>query len=394
MSALGRVLNGWAGRSATSALANPSPTLFEGFTGGRTAAGRSVSVRGSVGLVPVFSAVSLIASSVGSLPLPVYRRGEDGSRERAPQHRAWRFLHDNLNDEQAADDGWETVTAHLLLWGNAFLYKLRDNPLELVDGLLPIEPKRVNVARTSDGVKRFVLDGKLGEPLGELDILHIRGLSLDGLVGLSPIQEARNALGIAAAQEEFQGQFLDGGGKPGVILRHPNRLSDEAARRLERSFDATTPGSAKLLEENMTAEKWTMPLEDAQFLESMQFSDLRIAQLFNLPPHFLGAKTGDSLTYATTEGRGIDFVTYTLRRWLVRIEKALRRDSGVFVQGDRYFAEFLTDALMRADIETRFDAYKTAIEGGWMLPEEVRDRENLPRRDDLQPPAPSGPSDP
>ena len=393
MTALGRVLDGFSRRSAPT-LANPSPSLIESLTDGRTVTGRVVSVQGSLSLVPVFSAVSLIASSVGSLPLVVYRRGEDGSRERAADHRAWKFLHDNLNDEQAADDGWETITAHLLLWGNAFAYKLRNNGLDLVDGLLPIDPKRVQVTRTSDGVKRFVIDGKLDRPFDEDSILHFRGLSTDGLVGLSPIREARNVLGIAAAQEEFQGQFLDGGGKPGVILRHPNRLSDEAARRLERSFDATTPGSAKLLEENMTAEKWTMPLEDAQFLESMQFSDLRIAQLFNLPPHFLGAKTGDSLTYATTEGRGIDFVTYTLRRWLVRIEKALRRDSGVFVQGDRYFAEFLTDALMRADIETRFDAYKTAIEGGWMLPEEVRDRENLPRRDDLQPPAPSGPSDP
>ena len=390
MTALGRVLDGFSRRSG---LANPSGSFIEAMSDGRTVTGRTVSIQGSLSLVPVFSTVSLIASSVGSLPLIVYKRGDDGSRERAPTHRTWRFLHDNLNEEQAADDGWETITAHILLWGNAFAYKIRNNPLDLVDGLLPINPKRVQVTRTKDGVKRFVVDGDLNATFTELDILHFRGLSTDGLVGLSPIREARNALGIAAAQEEFQGQFLDGGGKPGVILKHPSRLSDEAAKRLERSFDAATPGSAKLLEENMTAEKWTMPLEDAQFLESIQFSDLRIAQLFNLPPHFLGAKTGDSLTYATTEGRGIDYVTYTLRRWLVRIEKALRRDQGVFAQGDRFFAEFLTDALTRADIKTRFDAYRTAIDGGWMLPEEVRDRENLPRRE-LPQPSSSGPSDP
>lgn len=385
MSALGRIVGGFTSRSG---LAQPSGSFLDAMGDGTPVNGRSVSVRGSLKLVPVFSAVSLIASSVGSLPLIVYRRLEGDDRERASDHRTWSFLHDNLNAEMASDDGWETVTAHLLLWGNAFLFKLR-GPLDLVNGLWPIEPRRVQVTRDRDGVKRFVIDGDLASSYTELDILHIRGLSTDGLVGLSPTQEARQALATAGAQEDFQGQFLGAGGKPGVLLKHPNHLSAEAAKRLERSFDAARPGSAKLLEEGMQAEKWTMPLEDAQFLESMQFSDLRVAQLFNLPPHFLGAKTGDSLTYATTEGRGIDYVTYTLRRWLIRIEKALRRDAGIFVQGDRFFAEFLTDALTRADIKTRYDAYGVGIDKGFLTADEVRARENLPKRNIEPEPIPS-----
>jgi len=393
VTALGRILDGFGVRST---LANPSQGLISALTDGRTASGRSVSIRNSMSLPAVFSAVSLISSSVGSLPLIVYRRLDEGDRERAPEHRTWRMLHDQFNDELGADEGWEMVTAHLLLWGNAFLFKLRDNPLDLVDGLWPLTPSRVQVARLRTGEKRFVIDGDVGTPYTEADILHIRGLGLDGLVGLSPVREAREALGVAQVQQEFQGRFLDAGGKPGVLLKHPNRLSDDAARRLERSFDNAQPGSAKLLEEGLEAEKWTMPLEDAQFLESMQFSDLRVAQIFNLPPHFLGAKTGDSLTYATTEGRGIDYVTYTLRRWLVRIEKSLRRDPSVFVQGDRFFAEFLTAALTRADIKTRYGAYAVGLTNGFLAVDEIRELENLPHRDDLpepraqpQPPVPS-----
>ena len=394
MNALGRILSGLEGRS----LAEPSGSVIASLSDGVTSSGRFVSIRGSLHLVPVFSVVSLISSSVGSLPLMVYRRLDAGDRERATNHRTWSMLHDQFNDELSADEGWEMTLAHLLLWGNAFHYKLRDNALDLVDGLWPIQPSRVQVTRLSNGEKRFILDGDLSSAYTEADILHYRGLSLDGLVGLSPVQEAREALGLAQSQQEFQGKFLDAGGKPGVLLLHPQRLTPEAARRMERSFDNAAPGSSKVLEEGMKAEKWTMPLEDAQFLESMQFSDLRIAQMFNLPPHFLGAKTGDSLTYANTEQQGIDFVTYTLRRWLVRIEKALRRDPSIFVQGDRFFAEFLTDALQRADIKTRYEAYKLGVEGGWLGVDEIRERENLPHRDDLMPappdmPPPASPSD-
>lgn len=382
MNALARILSGLEGRSLTDL----SDSVIGSLGDGLTSAGRYVSIRGALHLVPVFSSVSLVSSSVGSLPLMVYRRLDAGDRERAANHRTWRMLHDQFNDELSADEGWEMTQAHLLLWGNAFHFKLRDNPLDLVDGLWPIQPRRVQVTRLSTGEKRFVLDGNLSETYTEHDILHYRGLSIDGLVGLSPVQETREALGVAVAQQEFQGKFLDAGGKPGVLLKHPNQLSPEAARRLERSFDNAQPGSAKLLEEGLEAEKWTMPLEDAQFLESMQFSDLRVAQMFNLPPHFLGAKTGDSLTYANTEQQGIDFVTYTLRRWLVRIEKAIRRDPSIFVQGDRFFAEFLTDALQRADIKTRYEAYKLGIDAGFLAVDEVRERENLPHRADLKPP--------
>lgn len=391
MNPLERVLTGLGVRSLE--LDDTTSAFTTWLGGGPTASGQTVSVRGSIGLVPVYSAVSLIASAAGSLPLVVYRRTTDGGRERAGNHRAWTMLHDRPNDEMAADEVWEMVYWHLLLWGNAFLYKIRGR-LDLVEQLWPLAPHRVQVNRKSDGTRQFIVDGDLGTSYTEAEILHIRGPSLDGLVGLSPIQEAREQLGVMKAQIDFQGRFLRADGKPGVILTHPNQITPEQAERLERSFDAARPGSTKLLEEGMKAEKWTMPLEDAQFLESVQFSDLRIAQLFNLPPAKLGAKSGDSLTYSTTELQGIDFVTYTLRRWLVRVEQSIRRDPSIFVQGDRFFAEFLTDALLRADTKSRYEAYGIGLDKGFLTAEEVRDRENLPRLAESQAPEQSPPDNP
>jgi HK97 family phage portal protein len=383
-----RVLTGLGVRSLTD-----DDGSWEGLLGGSaTASGQRVSVRGSIALVPIYSAVSLIASSAGSLPLVVYRRLQDGGRERASNHRAWSMLHDAPNDEMAADELWEMIYWHLLLWGNAVLFKIRGR-FDLVEGLWPLAPHRVQVKRGPNGERQFVVDGK--DTYTESEILHIRGPSLDGLVGLSPIQECRETLGVMQAQGQFLGRFLNGDGKPGVILEHPNRVSPEAAERLERSFDAAKAGSTKLLEEGMKATKWTMPLADAQFIEGMQFSDLRVAQMFNLPPGKLGAKSGDSLTYSTTELDGINLVTYTLRRWLIRVEKSIQRDPSIFVQGQRFFAEFLTDALMRGDTKSRYEAYAIGLDKGFLLKEEVRDRENLPRFEEGQEPdAPAEPPPP
>lgn len=357
-----------------------------------TYSGKTVNVQTALGLVPVFSAVSQIAGAVGSLPLVTYRRVGDRHRERATNHRAWSMLHDLPNPEMAADEFWELVDSHLELWGNAFIWKKRDD-LGMVRELWVLAPKRIQVDRDEQGRRRFLIDGL--HPYGEDTILHIRGLGSDGLVGYSPIQMARNAIANAMAEEEFQGKFLKGDGNPRVILRHPNRLKDDAAKRLKASWDAIKSGGTAVLEEAIEVEKWTMPLDDAQFIEQMQFSDLRIAQLFVLPPGRLGAKTGDSLTYATTEQNGIDFVTYTLRRRLVRIAGAVNRDPSIFLQGQRFFCEFLIDALLQADIKTRYQAYMIGVNGGWLDPDEdVRPRENLPKRDKPAPPSDPEETDP
>jgi HK97 family phage portal protein len=364
MSVLSR-LKGGEDRAAT--LSAPPTWLTEALNPGGTLVGKTVTVDTALGLVPVYSAVSLISGAVATLPLIVYR-GED----RADDSTAWKLLHDNPNEEMAADEVWEIVQSHLLLWGNAFLYKEETGAgIEL----WPLSPRRCSVGRV-DGVRTIFVDGR---PYTESDILHIRGLSEDGLVGYSPVQVAKQAIANALAQQEFVAEFLSEGGRPSVILRHPQSLSPDAAKRLKHSWEGVQNGGTAVLEEGIQVDRWTMPLTDAQFIQQQQFSDLRIAQMFNLPPAKLGAKSGDSLTYSTTEQQGQDFVTYTLNRWLTRIEKSLKRDARV-LPGDLY-AEFLVEGLLRADTKTRYEAYETAINAGFMTVDEVRKRENLPSKE-------------
>lgn len=354
---------------------------------GPTYSGKKVTVDRAMALVPVFSAVSQISGAIGTMPLPVYKRSEadDLYRKKATGSAAWRLLHDEPNPEMAPDQLWEIVASHIELWGNAFLYKRT-----LGDGtvyqLWPISPDRVMVDRDEKARKRFWIEG---ESFGSDVIMHIMGLSLDGVVGYSPVQMCRNALANSIAQEEFQGHFLRGDGKPSVLLRHPNEMKPDAKERLKESFDNAKTGGSVVLEEGIEVERWTMPLEDAQFIEQMEFGDKRVAQIFNLPPGRLGAKSGDSLKYSTTETQNLEFVSYTLQRRVKRIEGVLNRERGIFPDRNEY-CEFLVDALLRADIKTRYASYALGVKGGWLDPDQdVRPRENLPRRTSA-PPKPEG----
>jgi HK97 family phage portal protein len=376
-------------------LARPTQWLVDALAGSSaTYTGRAVSPTNSLELIPVYSAVQLLASAVGQLPLIVYQRLPDGGKERAQQHRAWGFLHDAANPEMAADEFWALVTMHLLTWGNHFSIKLRDNPLQLVDGFWPLHPSRISVNRDNDGNKYFVLDGKREEALSELDILHIKGPSWDGTVGWSPVQMARQGLSGMMEQEEFSTRFWANGAIPPVVLTHPNKLGREAIGNVKSSWKllhggVVRSGDPAVLEEGMKAETIALPHEDAQFIETQKWNDVRVAQLFGLPAWMLNASAGNSMTYTSTEMEGMHFVRYSLGRWLSRIEQSLTRDPSIFVQGTRFFAEFLVDAFLRASTKERYEAYQIGIASGFLDIDEVRNLENLPPKSvDALPPEP------
>ena len=372
-----RILQGLKGVRTT--LADPDAWLTTALTGGTSYSGKSVTPDNSMELIPVYSAVSLLAGAVGSIPLKVYK-DIDNARATAEDYVQWELLHDNPNPEMAADEVWEMVTAHLLLWGNAFLAKER-NKNGQVTALWPLKPSRCAVGREAG--KRFFSVDNNGKRYTEKDILHIRGLGLDGIVGLSPIQLARQSLGKDLALEEFGGRFWSNSAHPQGVLEHPNKLNEEAAGRLKAAWHDAHGGLAKsskiaVLEEGMSWKATGMPLEDAQFIETQKFSLLQIALLFRVPPHMIGAQVGDSMTYATVEGQSIDFVRWSLRRWLKRIEGSLKRDQGILKPVKGLYAEFLTDDLLRGETKSRYEAYAEGIGSRFLTVNEVRAKENMP----------------
>lgn len=359
--------------------------LLASQAGANTATGKPVTALSSLRNTAVFACVRVLAESVASLPLILYQRQERGKR-RAIEQRLYGLLHDLPNSEMTSIELRETLMGHLALWGNAYSEIQRDGTGRVI-GLWPLRPDRVDVRRGSD--KRLYYQVFFGDELDpkaehatlmDYQVMHIRGIGYDGVKGLSPIGLAREAVGLALATEEYGARFFGNGARPGGVLQHPGALSDRATEKLRASWAAMHQGLTQshriaILEEGMQYKQIGIPPEDSQFLETRQFQVNEIARLFRVPPHMIGDLTKSS--FSNIEHQGLEFVIHTLRPWLVRWEQAVYRDLLTPTERKSFFAEHLVNALLRGDIETRFNAYAQGRQNGWLSANDIRELENL-----------------
>lgn len=376
-SKIGSVFSGfWSSKiRASNGTWFPSP-LF----GGKTVAGVRVNDKTAMTLTAVYGCIKILSETVGALPLIVYRRREDGGKERAPEHWLSKLLA-APNDEQTSFEFWESMEANVSGRGNSFAEIIWNNRSE-VEQLIPINPSLVKTERLQNGMIRYtVIDPRNGgkqRVIPEDNMFHLRGLSLDGLVGISPIAAAARSLGISIATEEFGAAYYGNNGKVGTVYESPDKFSPEAHARLRDSLNENHGGPAKahkpiILEEGLKLSQEAITPNEAQFLETRKFGVIEIARLFKMPPHMLADL--ERASFNNMEQMAIEFVTYTLTPWLVRIEEKITRK--LLLDDTEFFAEFLTAGLLRGDIKTRFQSYAKAIQFGWMTRNEVRTLENL-----------------
>lgn len=331
---------------------------------------------GGLRVAPVWACVSLISNSIASLPLVGYARRADGGRDRVRVD-----VLDRPSPAMSISDLLGTAMVHLLTRGNAYLGKFRDGSGALAQlGL--IHPERV-LPRIESGVPRYeVLDGRGGRSdHGADDIVPIRSLSQDGVIGLSPVTQCRLALGVASALAEHGAATLANDGRPsGIVRLNSFAASESTIDSLKAAWESRHAGVQNAGKTAVVAgEVEYLPVglspDDLQFVQSRELSDAEVARIFNVPASMIGAKTGDSLTYSSVEQQSLHYVTYTLAPWLRRIESALSNDADV-CPGPTY-CEFLVDALLRSDAATRAGVYEKGIASGWLTVDEVRRRENL-----------------
>ncbi len=382
------------------AAAVTTTTWAEAFTdeARRATSGEVVTVERSLGLDSVYAAIRLIAESGGALPLKTYERATGGGRLEVPDDPVYELLHDEPNPEMTAVDLWSLVLTHAVSWGNGYLGKRRAGGP--VPELWPLLPDRMQVRREG-GRKVYTYrreDGRL-EEMGAQDVIHVHGVSLDGLVGLSPIGLAREVLGAIIAGQRFSGRFFANAAVPRGVLEVAGELSEPATQRLKAQWQKAQGGrnlgSVAVLEGGLTFKPISMPLEDAQFVEQMKLGVQQVARIFGVPPELIGGESGGSLTYSTVESQTLGFLTFCLRPWLVRVEQALRRDQDLFPRARgvprRRYPEFLQDAMLRADAKTRAEVNAIALDPvkGWLNRDEVRAQENRPPENGPPRPAPA-----
>jgi HK97 family phage portal protein len=390
-----RIAQGLETRDYT--LSRDTPELSALFGGSPSYSGESVSTEGALALIPVYAAVNVIASTIGVMPMHVYRRLDRG-RERASDVWQYRLFHESPNPEMAPGQFVEMLLMHQLLWGNAYLEKVKGSfaGAPRVMELWPITPSRVRVERRKrDNAKVFVIDGAgrgddhtSGGDFTEREILHIPALGYDGTYGLSPIGVARQEIGTAIARQKFQGKLYARGANISGVLERPAtapKWSDDAAKRFKDAWrtwfegGGSQEGGTPVLQDGMTYKAIGMPLKDQQFIEQGQFTTTTIATLFNMPASKINGQTGDSLTYGNREQDATDFVTFTCLPWMTRLGQGFWRDNDLF-PSRTFYPALLPEGLLRGDSAQRAAYYKAMNDLHVLSSNDIAEMEDRPVR--------------
>lgn len=342
-----------------------------------TNSGRIVTPATALELVTVFACVRVLAETLATLPLVVYRYGVPRGRIRDTAHPLYRPLHSRPNPELTSVELRECMMGHLALRGNAFaqIVPLGSGSVEL----WPLRPDRMRVVRLENRQIGYLYTLPSGEEraLPRREVLHVRGISPDGLVGYSPITLAREAVGLGLALEEHGARIFGNGAEPGGVLQTDQSLTDEAYERLKASWEAAHKGlenshRVAILEEGIKWQQVGLSGRDAQWLEQRKYQRSEIAALYRVPPHMI--QDLERTTFSNIEHQSIDFVVHTVRPWAVRWEQAIERD---ILTEPTHFVRFTVDGLLRGDIQSRYAAYSVGRQNGWLSANDVRDLEDL-----------------
>lgn len=346
------------------------------------ASGVYVSEEASLQMSTVWSCVVLIAGALASMPLRVYQ--QEGKRRTArPDSVVDWLLAMQPNPELSAYDFHFLATVYKLLWGNAYAEIERDTARRPLN-LWPIEPWRVRPGRDANGRLIYrVRNGDLTETtIAPADILHFRGLCLDGVTGLSVVGQARQSLGLTVAMETFGAAFFGNGAHLGGVIEQPpgKGLSPEAQKEMLESFNAKNRGAARagrteLLPPGFQHKSIGVPPEDAQFLESRKFQVAEICRWFRVPPHKLFDL--DRATFSNIEHLGIEFVTDALLSHAVQKEQEINIKLFGRQQRGNLYVKHNFNAQLRGDMKTRNEAYAIGRQWGWLSANDVRELEDM-----------------
>ena len=356
-----------------------TPNLERWLIGNRSATGMDVTPESALNLLAVYACIRVLAEAVAQLPLIVYRRLPGGGKERATDHPLYPLLHDLPNREMTSFSLRETMVGHQCGWGNAYA-EIEWNGAGDAIGLWPLRPDWMKVDRDANGLVYEYGTGLERRVLPGWRMLHIPGLGFDGRVGYTPIEIASEAIGIGLAAQEFEARFFQNDARPGIVLEHPGHLGDEAYKHLQDSWrdehggvmNASKPG---ILEEGMKIHEVGLPSKDVEFLATRKFQKQEIASLYRVPPHMIADL--ERATFSNIEQQSLEFVVFTLTPWLTRWEQAITWKLIPPAQRSEYFAEFLVDGLLRGDMASRYTAYATGRQNGWLSANDIRERENM-----------------
>ena len=335
-----------------------------------TAAGMPVTEESSLRLSAVYACVRLISDTISTLPYDQFIR-RDGQRFPYRPRDTWV---ERPSMEMPKTTFWKQVIISLLLDGNAFVQVVRSGN-EIVD-LIPINPMQVRVERRN-GTKTFVINE--GMVMDSTQVLHLTEMLLPGqLRGVSRIKQAKEALGLGLALEEYAAQFFGNGAFAGGVLEFPEKLSPEQRKEIRETWNAQHQGPKRAHKVGMLFgggkfNPTTVNPAESQLVDQRRFAIEEIARIFRVPPFMLGVSENAAMAFASIEQQQLFFRQHTIQPYVEMLEDHF----AALLENPNTFIKFNMSSIVRADLSSRYSAYNVALLAGFMSVNDVRSLEDL-----------------
>lgn len=354
-----------------------------GSGSGVTKSGKVVTAAEAVRNPTIRAAMRVLAEDVATVPRHLYRRDANGDKHRAEDHWLYRLFENDPNPSQTGVEYRELETYNLVGWGNHFVFIQLDPFFNAVPvAMWPLRVDRMSVIVLENGMRQYAYSSPTGEPeiFTADQIVHVMGLSSDGFVGQSVFSLHAEALGIKLAVEDYTAQYFGQGNQTGGFVIHPTNLSDDAVEKLKKKLNdqsgvANAHKWGVLREDMKVFEVKGQSASEAQMLETRKFEVEETARMFRIPPDKLGDLT--HATFSNIEQQATNYVVYSLRPWLVRLEAAYnKRLVDRFGYEPGLYLEHNIDGLTRGDLQSRYTAYAQGRQWGWYSANDIRRKEN------------------
>lgn len=358
-----------------SAMDINSPRLMEIIRAGDSG-NVAVTPETAMRLSTVYSCVKVLSETVSTLPCYLYKK--DGETKSIVDNKLNSLIYEAPNGFQTATEFWAQQVTNICLRGNSYSYVVRTGNDRVVEILpLPVDAVSINI-QAQNQITYTITLGEKGNTTTMVaqprDILHFKGMTLDGIQGISPIAYNGALLSNAIHSRNHANSVFTNGATPRGVLQTEGTLSDEAFENIKASWGASHGGTnnanrVAILEAGLEFKPVSMSPADVQLLESRKLSRSEIAGMYRVPPHLLGDL--ERATYSNISHQSLDFYKGAISPWLTQFESRLNH---TLLGTSTQCFKFDVTEFLRGDVETEVAAYKQLLECGVMSPNEVRNR--------------------
>lgn len=367
-------------------LSNSDLSIFAGMFGLPSSDIGSIAGTSALKEITVYTCIKILSEAIGKLPLKIYKITNNDKDPITDDYRCF-LLSTRPNSYMSAFEFWRVMEVLRNLYGNAYAYidvATMGRNAGKIQGLYPLNSERMKVyvddaglinsskrvwyAYQDDQGKEYVLNSD--------SVLHFKGLSTNGLIGLSTIETLRASIENAKASSTFLNNSYRSGMQSAGVLQYTGGLDAAGEAALRAKFEAMTSGLVNanrlaVMPIGLSYQALGIKLTDAQFLENSNFTIQQLTAAFGIKPHQVNDQKKTS--YASTAEANREFYTDTLLGVLTMYEQ--ENTYKLFTQSENesgWYAKFDTNVLLRADTEKRFTMYKDAVQNMLKTPNECR----------------------